>query len=183
MIAFLGFSKQSNPEIQKIPPRGPIYQNVAAPSKAKSKKLKKPYQEILDEHNRVRAAVGVGPLIWSDTLASYAQEWADHLARVGCRMQHRPPSGGGNHRYGENMFAGTAGYYGMIDAVQSWESEKQHYSGGPIIPSNFRKIGHYTQMVWRDTTHVGCGAVTCRGQLIIVCNYDPPGNIVGKKPY
>ena len=183
MIAFLGIGEQSKPEIQKLPPGGPISEEVSVPFGTKHEKLKEAHQEILGEHNRVRADVGVGALKWSSTLAAYAQEWAEHIARAGCRIQHRPPSENGNHQYGENLFAGTAGHYGITDAVRSWESEKQHYSGGPVSRSNFMTIGHYTQMVWQDTIHVGCGTVTCRGQLIVVCNYDPPGNIIGKAPY
>ncbi len=37
-------------------------------------------QAVLDVHNRARAAVGFPPLSWSDSLASQAQIWANHLA-------------------------------------------------------------------------------------------------------
>ena len=43
--------------------------------------------------------------------------------------------------------------------------------------------GHYTQLVWKNTTEVGCAKVTCGNQTIWVCNYNPPGNYVGQKPY
>ena len=48
-------------------------------------------------HNNARAEVGVGPLQWDPTLASYAQEWAEQLARSG-KFDHRP-----NGKYGENL--------------------------------------------------------------------------------
>jgi hypothetical protein len=37
--------------------------------------------------------------------------------------------------------------------------------------------GHFTQVVWRATTHVGCGTASCTGLVLWVCNYDPPGNV------
>ena len=50
-------------------------------------------QTLLDMHNQVRADVGVKPVVWSEKLALYAQEWADHLASTQCQMEHRPRSG------------------------------------------------------------------------------------------
>src|SRR5512143_4272059 len=133
---------------------------------------------LLDYHNKVRADVGVGPLRWDSGLAAFAQQWADHLAASGCRMQHRQPND-----YGENLFQGTAGYYTAVDAAKAWESEKRDYHGGAIKEKNEKPVGHYTQMVWRDTKKVGCGVAMCDGTVMIACNYDPPGNYLGKKPY
>ena len=44
-------------------------------------------------------------------------------------------------------------------------------------------VGHYTQVVWENTTHVGCGRKKCTDMIIITCNYWPGGNFVGRKPY
>ena len=140
-------------------------------------------QKLLREHNRVRSDVGVAPLTWSSSIAAHAQEWANHLAGTDCRMEHRPKTGKWAGSYGENLFIGTVGFYGVVDAVQAWESEKRLYDGGPISRSNFMKVGHYTQMVWEDTGEIGCGKTECEGKVIIVCNYDPPGNVLGEKPY
>lgn len=138
---------------------------------------------LLAEHNRVRAEVGVPPLAWSDRLAAYAGQWARHLAEENCELAHRPPTGSWSGPFGENLFMGTAGYYGVGDAVRGWEREKRHYRGKELTPSNWRPIAHYTQMVWRGTREVGCARALCRGRLIVVCNYDPPGNVLGEKPY
>ncbi|KAE9446141.1 hypothetical protein C3L33_21961, partial [Rhododendron williamsianum] len=44
--------------------------------------------------------------------------------------------------------------------------------------------GHYTQVVWRNSVRLGCARVRCNdGLWFITCNYDPPGNYVGQRPY
>ena len=135
-------------------------------------------QAITVHHNKVRAAVGVGPVKWSPTLATYSQKWADHLAGSSCKMEHRSDS-----QYGENIYTGTAGHFTAIDAAKAWESEKKLYSGGVLKQSSWKPAGHYTQMVWRDTRMLGCGEAVCNKMLIVVCNYDPTGNYIGRKPY
>jgi len=133
---------------------------------------------MLAHHNAVRAKVGVAPLRWDEGLAAQAQQWADHLAANGCRMRHRQPN-----RYGENLFQGTARHYRAIDAAQGWESEKALYRGGAISEDNYRQIGHYTQMVWRATSQLGCGEAICNATRLVACNYNPPGNTLGRTPY
>jgi len=140
-------------------------------------------QQLVTLHNKVRADVGVGPVTWSKELAIYAQEWANHLASTNCSLQHRPSSGKWKRVYGENLFMGTAGTFGVADAVKSWEDEKKHYRGQTLDRSNWYDSGHYTQMVWRESQQIGCAKAECSGNLIIVCNYDPPGNVLGQKPY
>jgi hypothetical protein len=140
-------------------------------------------RRLLTSHNKARAEVGLAPLVWSDGLAMYAQEWADHLASTSHRMEHRPHSGTWKQEHGENLFMGTAGYYGVGDAVAMWEREKSVYDGGTVDESNVHACGHYTQLVWGTTKRVGCAKVTCGGNVIVVCNYDPPGNVLGRRPY
>jgi len=138
---------------------------------------------LLDEHNRVRRDAGAKPLVWSESISAYAARWGEHLAKTGCKMEHRPPSGKWKQRYGENLFIGSVGYYSVADAVKAWESEKKNYKGGPIkVDSSFHQIGHYTQMIWRRTAMVGCAKVECKKWMIVVCNYDPPGNTIGRRP-
>ena len=150
----------------------------AADSESGSKMSARDMQAITAYHDKVRADVGVGPMKWSAALAAYAQEWADHLAATTCRMAHRT-----QHKYGENLFQGTAGFYTAADAAKAWETEKKDYGGGVLTESNWHPAGHYTQMVWRGTTALGCGEAICDKTLIVACNYDPPGNYIGRRPY
>ncbi|OPX95518.1 MAG: Cysteine-rich secretory protein family protein [Syntrophorhabdus sp. PtaB.Bin006] len=138
---------------------------------------------LLALHNRVREDVGVGPLGWSKNLAVYAQQWADHLAATSCRMEHRPRSGKWGQQHGENLLIGTVGYHGVADAVEAWENEKTYYHGQALNASNWHASGHYTQVVWRNTKEIGCAKAECGGRVIVVCNYDPPGNVMGQRPF
>lgn len=128
-------------------------------------------------HNNARAEVGVGPLQWDPRLASYAQEWADQLARSG-KFDHRP-----NGKYGENL----AGFHppdGPDAGARMWLAEKKDFRGEKIDDRNFMKVGHYTQMVWRGTQRVGYGAAkNAKGMWILVANYEPAGNMIGEHPY
>jgi pathogenesis-related protein 1 len=133
--------------------------------------------QFMKVHNDARAVVGVPPLVWSPRLAAYAQQWADRLAAEGGRtIRHRD-----QHTYGENLARGW-GVDGARAAVL-WLDEKKEYRGQPIDASDFARFGHYTQMVWRTTTHVGFGIARIGPSAIVVANYSPPGNMVGQKPY
>ncbi|QHO15016.1 STS14 protein [Arachis hypogaea] len=72
-----------------------------------------------------------------------------------------------------------------IRALVGWVAEKKYYDH----KSNLCIGGDcecYIQVVWRDTTHVGCGRVKCdKCQMrctLVVCLYSPPGND-GERPY
>ncbi|CAN6251525.1 unnamed protein product [Urochloa humidicola] len=136
-------------------------------------------QGFLDLQNAARAEVGVAPLSWHDTVAAYARTFA--AERKGdCALVHsRGP-------YGENLFWGSAGAnWTAADAVSSWVAEKRSYNCSDNSCGGASVCGHYTQVVWANTTRVGCATVTCDGRkgTFIVCEYDPPGNFVGQRPY
>lgn len=139
---------------------------------------------VLEHHNKVRRDVGSPPLQWSDRLSAFAQRWAEKLAKDGCDMEHRPRTGEWAQQYGENIFWGSADSYTPLDASESWYEEIADYRYGVLDYNNWYKTGHYTQMVWNTTTKMGMGKAYCAGgEVIIVANYDPPGNMMGRKPY
>jgi len=148
-----------------------------------SKVLKEDAQAALDFHNKIRSDVGSPPLKWSTELAAYAQRWADHLA-VNCQMDHRPQSGPWAQKHGENIFLGGGFDFTALDASESWYSEIRDYTYRPLSGRHLNKTGHYTQMVWKSTSHMGIGMAICKkGAVLIVANYSPPGNYIGEKPY
>jgi uncharacterized protein YkwD len=134
-------------------------------------------------HNAARANVtpaaspAIPPLVWSSDLAAVAQSWAD-----GCKFGH---SGGA---YGENIYA-TSGTATPNDVVAAWIAESAQYDYAANACSGI--CGHYTQVVWRASARLGCGVANCSSGSpfgggawqLWVCNYDPPGNYVGEKPY
>lgn len=132
---------------------------------------------LLARHNHYRQELKLEPLVWSETLAQSAQAWADQLAATGSFKHSTTP-------YGENLWMGTAGAYAQADMVDSWGREKQHYAHG-VFPNvtTGGVVGHYTQIVWRNTRQVGCGLATGKGSDVLVCQYDPPGNWRGETPY
>uniref|UniRef100_J3MIC4 SCP domain-containing protein n=1 Tax=Oryza brachyantha TaxID=4533 RepID=J3MIC4_ORYBR len=140
-------------------------------------------QDFVDPHNAARADVGVGPVTWDDTVAAYAQAYAEQR-RGDCQLRHSDSGG----KYGENIFWGSAGAaWSAADAVSSWVSEKEWYdhdSNSWAAPEG-SSCGHYTQVVWRDSTAIGCARVDCDNDLgvFITCNYSPPGNFEGQSPY
>ncbi|KAL0891467.1 hypothetical protein Bca101_015450 [Brassica carinata] len=133
-------------------------------------------QDYLDVHNRARAAVSVAPIRWDAAVADYARRYA--LQRRGdCRLTH---SGG---RYGENL-AGSSRDLSGADAVRLWVNEKNDYFYNTNTCRSGKACGHYTQAVWRSSVRVGCAKVRCNnGGTFIICSYDPPGNIRGRRPY
>lgn len=139
-------------------------------------------QGILKAHNKYRSEVGMPPLKWSDKLAAYAKEWGDHLVKSGCNLEHRPYTGKWKQQYGENLYWTSGAKPSPAEAIDSWGEEKPDYDGGVMNNKNF-VAGHYTQVIWGKTTHVGCVTVQCKnGSYIVVCNYDPPGNYMGRSP-
>ncbi|KAF8203041.1 PR-1-like protein [Pholiota molesta] len=130
-------------------------------------------QAYLQAHNSVRAQHGASPLTWSDNLASKAQQWADN-----CVFKH---SGGSLGPFGENLAAGTGSSYGIAAAVKSWTDEVSQYNPSNPVPS------HFTQVVWKGTSQVGCAVQSCSGIFaasfgpaqFFVCEYSAQGNIIG----
>jgi pathogenesis-related protein 1 len=154
------------------------------PSATGSNVNQKDAQEALDFHNKSRKEVGTAPLLWSVELAKYAQAWVDNLAKRNCAFEHRPHSGEFKQMHGENIFWGSGKIYTALDASESWYSEIKVYKHGPLKSDNWSAVGHYTQMVWKSTTHVGIAQATCKGgEILIVANYDPAGNYMGESPY
>ena len=141
-------------------------------------------QEALNFHNKVRAEVNTPALQWSEELAAFAQQWANYLSSLGCGLQHRPGEGEWAQKYGENIFGGGGTAFTALNASESWYSEIKDFTPGILTESNWYKTGHYTQMVWKNTTMVGIGIARCEGGgTIIVANYNPPGNYMGESPY
>ncbi|KAJ8324546.1 hypothetical protein O5D80_006791 [Batrachochytrium dendrobatidis] len=135
-------------------------------------------EECMFRHNHYRALAGLPPLKWSDTLAAASQTWANHLASTN-RFEH---SHGKVGKYGENLYWTTNNKAICRDAMEAFYAEKKLYHGEPISNNNCHAIGHYTQLMWPTTTHVGCAIATDKSKQkhTIVFEYWPQGNILGQ---
>ncbi|XP_053601616.1 uncharacterized protein LOC128670180 isoform X1 [Plodia interpunctella] len=133
-------------------------------------------EECLTAHNDYRRKHGVPPLKLNKKLCKYAEEWAKTLTKSG-KMQHRDQD-----EYGENIFYAWSSDPNFVvsgkDPVDKWYSEIKDHKFGKE-PTNLG-TGHFTQVVWEDTQEVGVGIARSKeGQVYVVANYFPPGNMVG----
>ncbi len=115
-----------------------------------------------------------------------------------------------DHKYGENVavWAGTSSKPAE-HAIALWLREKPvfdllnalgSYRVGDELPPTAAPhkeqpppliVGHYTQIIWRSTRQLGAAQLTfdladdqaTRHYVAIICNYDPPGNRLGERPY
>ncbi|CAE6425737.1 unnamed protein product [Rhizoctonia solani] len=128
-------------------------------------------EAYLTPHNNERAQRGANALVWDDGLAASAQAWADQ-----CKFQHS--------QTGENLYAAT-GDPTPANAVGAWNSESKDYNPGNP------QYSHWTQVVWKATTKVGCAMKECPSGTVLganyitryyVCHYNPVGNVIGQFP-
>jgi len=138
------------------------------------------------QHNQARVNVNPVPAMplpsmsWDTTVAAAAQAWADQ-----CNFSHSAAG------YGQNLYANAGGGPpSPTSVVMNWVSEVSAYNYSTNACSG--TCGHYTQVVWRNSTLVGCGIKSCSTNTpfgaqfpnwyIVVCNYSPAGNN-GSRPY
>jgi pathogenesis-related protein 1 len=148
---------------------------------------------IVDAHNKLRAEVGIAEkLSYSPALAAAAQAWADNLKQTNhCQMRHSKPNG----QYGENLYWEAAlswsdGRKELLNVsseqvVAQWGKEKANYDYSSNQCAEGKMCGHYTQIVWRSTSSIGCGMAVCEDtkEQVWACQYLPAGNWIGRKPY
>ena len=137
---------------------------------------------ILSLHNRERAAVGAPPLAWDARLAAAASAYGPALAERGRLVHSAPASRPGQ---GENLWRGTAGAFSIEEMVASWAAERALFVPGTVPhvsrSGHFGDVGHYTQMIWRTTTQLGCALHRGRSADYLICRYAPAGNVVGQR--
>ena len=142
----------------------------------------------LSQHNIYRDIHRVPAMTTNGDLRRSAQSWAEHLAETGA-FEHSGITG-----VGENLYASYS-TNAAIDAetlargaVQAWYDEVVDYNyNAPGFSGN---TGHFTQVVWKASTEVGCGAAqgtttfdgTEYTALYVVCQYLAPGNRLGDFP-
>lgn len=137
---------------------------------------------LLRAHNDERVAHGLPQLAWSADLAAGAHRRAAALIATGDPLSaHRRREG--VRSYGENLWLGSRGAYDYAQMVSRWLDERRLYANGvlPNISSsgNWMDAGHYSQIIWRTTTRMGCAIASSDTLDVLICQYDPPGNVAG----
>ncbi|KAK9378179.1 uncharacterized protein V2V93DRAFT_376435 [Kockiozyma suomiensis] len=133
-------------------------------------------QSALDAQNAAREEAGVPDFTWSDDLAAEAKSYAEYLS-ANDLFVHSGVAG-----EGENLYWSSSTASGQLtDAVDSFLSEKSSYdaAGDPVIGDGYTAYGHYTQIIWKTTTEVGCA----ESEGYVVCRYYPQGNYLGESPF
>ncbi|KAI6798418.1 hypothetical protein KC332_g16173 [Hortaea werneckii] len=143
------------------------------------------YQDKVIVHHNIHRSnhSDTGDLEWDDGLASTAQKIAES-----CTYAHNTEEDGGG--YGQNIAAGiTAENVSQVITDMFYNGEinlfADQYGKEQPDMTNFEGWGHFTQLVWKETTHVGCYTQTCDSLANVgsnvppyftVCNYKNAGN-------
>jgi len=131
------------------------------------------HAEVLACHNKCRRRHNTQAAIWSDHLAGEAQKWANQLAKTG-KFQHAHP----NQRkgQGENIAYTQGQPLTGEKATMMWYDEIKDYSF-QSTPKYNPNCGHFTQVIWADSTEIGAGIATTKdGKNFVVVRYSPSGN-------
>ncbi|XP_068655585.1 STS14 protein-like [Aristolochia californica] len=135
---------------------------------------------FLVEHNKARAAIGVAPLRWKPKLEAEASLLVRYQRdKKKCGFADTSKS-----VYGINQaWAGWS--MTPTEAMDLWVKEKKFYNHSSNTCASDHDCGVYLQVVWRKSMEVGCAQAVCgRGTAsLTICYYNPPGNVVGEKPY
>lgn len=113
-------------------------------------------------HNLKRCWHQVGNVLWDESLAAASKRHAER-----CVFAHDATANAG-----ENL---AIGFSSDISAMDQWYLEVSAYRGD-WSP----QTGHFTQMVWKGTTQIGCGTAQCPQGRFLVCRYLPQGNVLGQ---
>lgn len=145
-------------------------------------------ETVIFHHNLHRANHSSVNITWSEDLASTAQKIANL-----CNFEHNMDVDGGG--YGQNLAAGVpAENISSVISDLFYNGEApyfaSYYNMSQPPMSDFSNWGHFTQVVWNDTTTVGCATQHCTlgvdnaagvEPYLTVCNYGGSGEFCSIK--
>ncbi|XP_068167277.1 Golgi-associated plant pathogenesis-related protein 1 isoform X2 [Antennarius striatus] len=131
-------------------------------------------REFLETHNKYRAKHNSKRMTLKEDLNASAQSWADHLLSTKA-LAHSKSENGENVYY---KWSSAPLKLTGKEAVESWYDEINSYNfGNPGFASG---TGHFTQVVWNNSTELGVGMATDGNYVFVVGQYRPAGNIMGQ---
>jgi len=167
---------------------------------------------ILTLHNTERAIYNSVPLIWDPVMADKAAVHGEVCAFGHSSYDYRdyisaasPVGENGTAspiHHGENIAAAANEDFECKDipstlenSFESWNKESLRYdcpNNAPLADQG--GVGHWTQIVWANTTHIGCALVCgCEDYMVnhggtgwnkyLICEYGSAGNYVGERPF
>jgi len=136
----------------------------------------------LSAHNKLRALhKDTSSFTWDPKLAAESQKWADHLAKLG-RLTHDMNSGSGENLFWSQSFRSASKGDSSAKAALSWYEEIKAYDYRTHESNGRGIIGHLTQLVWKESTKLGCGMAVVRKngrfETYVVSRYSPRGNSI-----
>lgn len=140
--------------------------------------------KLYERQNEIRASHGVPAFAVDPDVEKHAQKFAEDAAKRGV-LEHSDLDLNGE-RLGENIYLimltggdGMPDFTGT-DAIDYWYKEHTQYDYSK--PGWSETTGHFTQIVWKSSTKVGCGVASgiynTYNALWVVCDYLPAGNVV-----
>lgn len=171
------------PPAEAAPSVAPTEVAPAAPAAAYATEMQEGMQAVLDRHNVYRCMHGVPQMTWNDEVAVNAAAWAKANDGV---MEHGPAAlkqnVGGFASVGENLAWADPKWADTfpLESVDNWYGEIHH----PMVKNGqigyfLSGTGHYTAIVWKASTSLGCGSF----KTLLVCQYGPGGNGGGDEAY
>ncbi|RHY16928.1 hypothetical protein DYB25_004126 [Aphanomyces astaci] len=149
--------------------------SAATPASSTTTSANAVRDQLISQHNKIRAAHGVGPVTWDDALASIVQVWASKCPG----FVHGEPTGGGqnlatNTPCGSNTTLACDKVLGAswlwYDKEETlWNYGKNKCNGAWI------KCGHFSNMMSPEVKSIGCGWSFCHNGNYVWCNYNNPG--------
>jgi len=124
-------------------------------------------QQYLVFHNLKRCWHAVGDIQWDDTVAASAKAHAQK-----CTLAKDPL----NVLYGENIAFGEG--LGQIKAQDDWYMQFLYFPYGQKEGSDTTQ--EFSNIVWKETSKIGCGSAQCGSKSYYVCRYSAKGNIAGQ---
>jgi len=134
-----------------------------------------PHQEqYLRVHNYFRCLHDVEPLLWDLQMENNALAAAKHSAKLRV-LTHT--SSYRDFDSSENLAAGTS----RTTATTAWYDEILHRDYAWPGDESWKQTGHFTAMIWKSSTKLGCGEVFGEGYAAVhACHYSgSPSNIQG----